>query len=109
MATCTTAHIASRISETSFMSASVASLRLVDGPEVVLQDRLVAARAELVVDREVRQVEIWIGHSRVLPVENPDRAVVQHVRVEQVVVAEHAGLERAGRLRCPSSTALTCS
>ena len=98
MATCTTPHIASRISETSFMSVSVGELGVVDAAEVVAQDRLVAPVRQLVVDREVRQVEEGIGHPRVLPVEDADRAVMEHVGVQQVVVAEHAGAERAGRL-----------
>ena len=43
---------------------------------------------ELVVDREVRQVEERIAHARVLPVDDHEPlAVVDEVRVEQVVVA----------------------
>ena len=67
-------------------------------PEVVLQDGAVALAPELVVDREVRQVEVRVRHARVLPIEDPDGAVVKQVGVQEVVVAEHLRPEGASRL-----------
>ena len=45
---------------------------------------------ELVVDREVREVEEAVAHARVLPVDDPQvLAVVEEVRVQEVVVARN--------------------
>ena len=58
-----------------------------NGAEVGVEERRAAVGVELVVDREVREVEEDVAHARVLPVDDPDApAVVDEVRVEEVVV-----------------------
>ena len=60
--------------------------------EIGAQQPPVVIDVELVVDREVRQVEEPVAHPGVLPIHNPDRPVVEEVGVEQVVVAGHEPL-----------------
>ena len=48
------------------------------------------------VDRQVGEVEEPVAHPGVLPVDNPELAIVQEVGVEQVVVTRHFGLRAAG-------------
>ena len=73
--------------------------------------RRARVRVELVVDREVREVEEAVAHARVLPVDDPEPlAVVEEVRVQEVVVARHRRARRprrsrsAARSRAPSRT-----
>ena len=64
--------------------------------EVGAEQRLALRRVELVVDGEVREVEEPVSHPRVLPVDDPQAlAVVEEVRVQEVVVARHRFLGRA--------------
>ncbi len=52
-------------------------------------------RVELVVDREVREVEEAVSHARVLPVDDAQAlAVVEEVRVQEVVVARDGAFGR---------------
>ena len=55
---------------------------------------------ELLVGRQVAQVEEAIAHTRVLPIHDPDLAVVEEVGVQEVVVAGNLRL-RAARLLDP--------
>src|SRR6185503_13639692 len=60
-------------------------LRRADRARVGREERLVLIGLELVVDREVAEVEERVTHARVLPVDDPHpRPVVDEVRVEQV-------------------------
>ena len=70
--------------------SSVAEVRCGRLTRVCDQQRRTSVLVELVVDREVGEVEERVAHAGVLPVDDPDRgAVVDEVRVEQVVVARH--------------------
>ena len=61
-----------------------------------------AARGRLVVDGEVGEIEEDVAHAGVLPVDDPDAlAVVDEVRVQQVVVAGPLGHWAAGTLDPP--------
>ena len=52
---------------------------------------------ELVVDREVGEVEVAVAHPRVLPVDDPEPVLAtEEVRGEQVVVAGHGSLGPEG-------------
>ena len=66
--------------------------------EVGLEQLRLLVVVELVVDREVAEVEPAVAHPRVLPVDQLDAlAVAQEVRGQQVVVGRHrlvAGLVR---------------
>ena len=65
---------------------------MLDLAEVRLEQRLAAVAVELVVDREVREVEEDIAHARVLPIDDPEApAVIDEVRVEKVVVTGTLG------------------
>src|SRR5947209_7328560 len=57
--------------------------------EIGMQQLAIVVDSELVVDREVRQVEEPIPHARVLPVDDANLAVIEEVRVQEVVVARH--------------------
>ncbi len=55
---------------------------------VGLQERRVAVRVQLVIDREVAEIERRVAHSGVLPVDDPKPvSIVDEVGVQQVVVA----------------------
>ena len=60
--------------------------------EIGGQQEPVLGDGEPVVDREVAKVEEEVAHAGVLPVDDPNPAVVEEVAVEEVVVAEHMGL-----------------
>ena len=58
--------------------------------EVLGEQQLLALLVQLVVDREVPEVEVAVAHARVLPVHDPHAlAVVQEVGAQEVVVARH--------------------
>ena len=57
---------------------------------VTVEQRSLAVRIQLVVDGEVREVEVRVAHAGVLPVDDPrPLAVVDEVQGEEVVVARH--------------------
>ena len=60
---------------------------------------LALRRVELVIDREVREVEEAVTHPRVLPVDDAEAlAIVQEVRVQEIVVARDGRVGRASLL-----------
>ncbi len=76
--------------------------------EVGREERLGLRPVQLVVDREVRQVEEAVANSGVLPVDDAqDVAVVEEVRVQEIVVARDGvgcralAFDPAGELVCP--------
>ena len=75
--------------------------------EVRVQERLVVVLVELMVDREVREVEEEVAHAGVLPVDDPDAlAVEDEVRVQEVVVAGTTLRCRRGLARSASACSL---
>ena len=101
-ADCTTPHIASRKSDMKRMSSSACDVCAPNLPEVRDEQRLAPGRIELVVDREVREVEEAVAHARVLPVDDAQPlAVIQEIRVQEVVVTR----QRARRLRVSARSA----
>ena len=83
------------------ISRSAASLRRAGRlVEVGGEQRLLVGLVELVVDREVGEVEVAVAHPRVLPVDDPEAlAVGDEVGREQVVVAGHGLVLGAGERR----------
>ena len=70
-----------------------------DVADVRLEQHLALRRVELVVDGEVREIEEAIAHTRVLPVDDPEPlAVVQEVRIQEVVVARNRHVGSASSL-----------
>src|SRR3970282_1357415 len=65
--------------------------------EVALQQQDVLRFVEIMIAGEVRQVEERIAHSGVLPIQNAQRAVIEEVSVEQIVVAQAGPRSRPGR------------
>ena len=62
-------------------------------PEVCGQQNVLILFGKLVIDGEIAEVEEAIAHPRVFPIDDSDDgAVIDEVRVEQVVVAEHRRL-----------------
>ena len=81
------------------MSASACTSSSRALAEVGAQESRARVVVELVVDREVREVEEAVAHSRVLPVDDAQPlAIVQEVRVQKVVVARDGSVRRAPRL-----------
>ncbi len=79
------------------MSSSASTSAARTSPKYALEERRALRRVELVVDREVREIEEAVAHARVLPVDDAEPlAVVEEVRVQEVVVA------RDGRVGCAS-------
>ena len=73
------------------MSSSARSSSRRTSPKYAVEQLSARVGVELVVDREVREVEEAVAHARVLPVDDPQvLAVVEEVRVQEVVVARNA-------------------
>ena len=81
------------------MSSSGQASSVRASPKYAARNASRSSGAELVVDREVREVEEPVSHARVLPVDDAEAlAVVEEVRVQEVVVARPWGLAPAKRL-----------
>jgi hypothetical protein len=72
-------------------------IRLARDAEVGAEEFLLVLCLQLVVDREVREIEEDVTHARVLPVDDPDPIrVADEVRVQEVVVAGPQRLATSG-------------
>src|SRR3990172_185471 len=65
--------------------------------EISLQQQDVLRLVEIVMAGEVRQIEESLPHGGVLPIQNAQRAVIEEVGIEQIVVAQAGFRSRPGR------------
>src|SRR3984893_9426524 len=56
--------------------------------KIVMQKQLAAFSVQRLIDGEVAQVEEWIAHPGIFPVDNPDgSAIINKIASEQVIMA----------------------